>query len=139
MKKRQAKVKPEPFTIVRFVTEPEFLGLSISPAQETLLRACYGLPLTEEQFDIFRACTGRTLYHQGHSFREVTIISGARSGKDSRIACPIAIYEALLGGHDKRLAKGEVAIIPLVAQDKTAAQIAFGYIKDYLTESPTLR
>ena len=29
-------------TIVEFVTDPQFLGLGLSPAQETLLRAIYG-------------------------------------------------------------------------------------------------
>ena len=34
--------------IVRFVNDDRFLGLSISPAQETLLRGIYGLPLVTD-------------------------------------------------------------------------------------------
>jgi hypothetical protein len=32
------------FSVVEFITDPQLLGLSISPAQETLLRCAYGLP-----------------------------------------------------------------------------------------------
>ena len=125
-------------TIVEFVSDPQLLGLSISPAQETLLRAIYGLELAKEQQSLFRECTGRDELPYG-SFGEVTVIAGARAGKDSRIAAPVACYEAVYGGHDKHLSRGERGILPVVAQDQRAARIAFGYIKDYLTRSPVLK
>jgi hypothetical protein len=68
---------------------------------------------------------------RGHSRR-------ARSGKDSRIAAPIVCFEALFGGHDRRLAKGEQGVIPLVAQDREATRVVFSYVKSYLTGSPHL-
>src|SRR5262249_48138767 len=117
-------------SIVDFVTDPQLLGLSVSPAQETLLRAIYGLPLNTDQLDLYRQCTGRDAY-SGHPFGEVTVIAGARSGKDSRIAAPIIVYEALFGGHEASLARGERAVIPLVAQDQRATRVAYGYIRDY--------
>jgi hypothetical protein len=129
----------KPPTVVEFVTDPQLLGLTISPAQETLLRVIYGLPLvTDEQRALFRDCTGRTTYREGHAFPEATVLSGARGGKDSRIAAPIVCYQAVFGGHERYLHKGERGIIPLVAQDARGARIAFGYIKDYLTKSPML-
>ena len=67
------------------------------------------------------------------------MLAGARGGKDSRIAAPIACYEAVFGGHEKRLTRGERAVIPIVAQDAKATRVAFGYIRDYLTGSPLLR
>lgn len=123
--------------IIEFVTDPALLGLSVSPAQETLLRAVYGLPLTDEQFAIYRDCTGRTERPRG-PFSEVTVIAGARAGKDSRIAAPVVLREALFGGHERHLSRGERAVIPLVAQDQRATRVAFGYIKDYLTGSSLL-
>ena len=105
--------------IVEFVTDPQLLGLTISEAQETLLRAIYGLPLSQAMQELFSACTGRQ-YSAGHGFGETTVVAGARAGKDSRIAAPIVCYEAIFGGHEKNLAKGERAIIPLVAQDQRA-------------------
>ncbi|MDO8478092.1 MAG: hypothetical protein Q7W02_18190 [Candidatus Rokubacteria bacterium] len=54
------------------------------------------------------------------------MIAGARAGKDSRIAAPIVCYEALFGGHDPHLARGERGVIPLVAQDIRATRVSFG-------------
>jgi len=103
------------------VSDQQLLGLSVSSAQETLLRAVYGLPLEAGQLDLYRQCTGRDSY-AGQPFGEVTVIAGARSGKDSRIAAPIVVYEGLFGGHDGHLARGERGVIPLVAQDQRATK-----------------
>lgn len=125
-------------SIIQFVTDPAFLGLEISPAQETLLRAIYGLPLADQEQDrIWGLCAERP-YLVGHQYPEASVLSGARGGKDSRIAAPIVIYEALWGGHAEHRAKGETIMIPLIAQDAKASQIAFNYIKAYLTENPVL-
>jgi hypothetical protein len=120
--------------IVRFVSHPKWLNLPLSLHQETLLRAIYGLPMpTPEHLDIFRQCTGRATYVP-RNYPEVTVISGARSGKDSRIAGSIAVYEACFGGH--RLAPGERGVIPIVAQDHRAAKIAFDFVRTYLQATP---
>jgi hypothetical protein len=56
--------------IIEFVTDPQLLGLSISPAQETLLRGIYGLPLVDqEQHDIWRLCTEREYPRHARSER----------------------------------------------------------------------
>jgi hypothetical protein len=89
----------------------------------------------DEEEGIFRQCTGRETYPG--PFAEVTCAAGAPSGKDSRIAAPIVVYEAAFGGHHGHLARGERWMIPLVAQDARAARIAFGYIKAYVTRPPT--
>ncbi len=116
--------------IVTFTTET--LGLKVSPAQETLLRSIYGLPLDAEQLAIWQTCTGRETYPE-RRFSEATILAGARAGKDSRIAGPIVCFEALFGEHETRVTKGEQAVIPIVAQDQRATRIAFGYVRDYLS------
>jgi hypothetical protein len=125
-------------SIVDFVTDPQLLGLSILKPQETLLRSIYGLALTKSMLDIWQQCTGREVYPR-HRFGEATIICGARSGKDSRIATPTAAFEAALGNHEKYLAKGERAVIPRVAQDMRGSRIAFNYLKSYFTESALLK
>lgn len=124
-------------TIIDFITDQNLLALSLSDPQETLLRAVYGLSMTKHQRDLFHECTGREKPTR-HPFSEVTVVAGARAGKDSRIAAPIVCYEALFCGHEKQLQRGERAIIPLVAQDQRATKIAFGYIRDYLTTSPLI-
>jgi hypothetical protein len=125
-------------TIVDFVTDPVLLGLAISPAQRTLLKAIYGLPLDKgEERDLWRRCTGREDY-PARPFPEVTVAAGARAGKDSRIAAPMVCYEAVFGDHARHVTRGERGVIPLVAQDARAVKVAFGYVKDYLTRSPLL-
>src|SRR5262249_26339399 len=124
-------------SIIEFVTDPQLLALSLSEAQETLLRAIYGLPLTARQRELWQLCTGRPVY-TGRGFGEVTVVAGARSGKDSRIAAPVVLYEAIIGGHERAVSKGERPVIVLVAQDQRATRIAFTYIRDYLTQSPVL-
>lgn len=88
--------------IIEFVTDQQLLNLTLSEAQATLLRAIYGMPLSPTQLDLFRACTGRQHAPSG-GFGEVTVIAGARAGKDSRISAPIMCYEALFGGHEAHL------------------------------------
>lgn len=124
-------------TIIEFVTDPQLLGLHLSPAQETLLRSIYGLPLTGEQLQLWRRCTGRDAYH-AHGFAEATILAGARAGKDSRIAAPMVVYEAVFGDHDRHLARGERGVVPLVAQNVRATRIAFSYVREYVRRSPVL-
>ena len=127
-----------PPSIIEFVTDPQLLGLSLSPAQETLLRAVYGLSLaSEDQRALGQLCTGREAY-PGRAFAEATVSAGARARKDSRIAAPVVCYEAIFGGHERYLARGERGVIPLVAQDQRATRIAFGYIRDYVTRTPLL-
>ena len=123
--------------IIEFVTDPQLLGLGLSEAQEALLRVIYGLPMSRLQQDLFRLCTGRSSPPAG-PFGEVTVVAGARAGKDSRIAAPIVCHEAIFGDHEKHLAKGERGMIVLVAQDQRATKVAFSYIRDYLLKSPLL-
>lgn len=124
--------------IVEFTTDKQLMGLDLSSAQETLQRAIYGLSMSPEQAEIFRACTGRETPPTSE-FAEATILAGARAGKDSRIASPTCCYEAAFGGHERHLARGEQATIALVAQDQRATAIAFGYIRAAFTQSPVLR
>jgi hypothetical protein len=126
--------------IVEFVTDPQLLGLSVSLAQETLLRGLYGLPLpSQDHRDVWHLCTGGRAYSEGHAFPEATVVSGARGGKDSRIAAPALCYEASFGGHEVHLGRGERATIPLVSQDARANAVARGYVFGYMRESPVLR
>ena len=121
-------------TIIEFVAR---LGLALSPAQEALLRSIYGLPLvTDEQRELFALCTGNRPYREGHRFPEVTVIAGARAGKDSRIAGPLMCFEALFGNYPA--GKGETLVFPVVAQDLRATRVTFGYIRDYLNSTHEL-
>src|SRR5262249_389692 len=127
----RAPMMPAAPSIIEFVTDPQLLGLAISPAQEALLRAIYALPMSEEGLGLYRACTGPETPPTA-PVGEVTVVAGARSGKDSRIAGPVVCYEAIFGGHERHLARGERGVVALVAQDQRATRIAFSYIQNYL-------
>jgi hypothetical protein len=131
------KNRAAPPSLLEFVTDPQLLGLTVSPAQATLLKALDGQGLDAEELALWRLCTGRQTY-RGVKFLEATVICGARSGKDSRVAAPLACYGAVFGGHEAHLARGETGTIPLVAQDQKATRTAFGYIRDYMLHSPLL-
>jgi hypothetical protein len=125
--------------IVEFVTDPQLLNLTVSVAQETLLRAMYGLPLTtQDQRDAWQVCSGGRRYREGHRPAEVSVISGARGGKGSRIEAPPLCYEATFGHHERHLGRGERGTIPLVSQDSRANAVMRGYVFDYMRHSPVL-
>ena len=131
--------RTDQISIIDYLTDPQLLGLTVSEPQETLLRAGFGLPPgSKSQREIYCLCTGRESWPK-HDFPEITIIAGARAGKDSRILCPIISYEAALGNHEKYLTKGERAVFPLVAQDQRGTRIAFGYLKSHFEDSALLK
>ncbi len=125
-----------PVDIITFITHPKFLGLSLSPAQRALLKAIYGLELTDEDWDFWWQCTQRAEY-PGEPFSEVAAIFGTRGGKSSRIQAPCMLYEAVMGGFEPNV--GESLVIPLVAQDQTASRIVFKLMKDMLARSVWLK
>jgi hypothetical protein len=71
-------------------------------------------------------------------FNEATFICGRRSGKSDRLAANIAVYEAVVGGHERYLAPGERGHIVLIAQDKRAARVLYRYILAKLENSDLL-
>src|SRR2546422_4919850 len=68
-------------------------------------------------------------------YNEATLIVGRRGGKTSKIATPIACYEAF---RDHRLSRGERGFVVLIAPRTHQAQIAFRFIRAYLENSPLL-
>jgi phage terminase large subunit-like protein len=122
--------------ILEFIAHPELLNdQTLSVAQQTFLKVTYGLPLNPEEIEIYQRATGRSEYVPAEQ-KEATLIGGRRGGKDSKIAAPIAVYEAF---RDHRLARGDCGYVTLIAPAKYQAQIAMRYIRAYLHSSPHLR
>jgi hypothetical protein len=122
-------------TIVEFAEDPQLLNLSLSPAQRTLLKSFYGEALTDAEAAIFRQCAERD--YERREYSELTCIAGARSGKDSRIACSIALYETFYRDHSY-LHAGERGFVVIIAQDQRGGQIAFNYLKAAIERSDFL-
>lgn len=126
--------------IIECIKDPQLISdPELSPAQDTFLRALYGLPLSEEQADIFKQCTGAD-YTIPRRYSEAAALCGRRSGKTRKLLSRIAIYEAVLGGHERHLTRGERGVSLIVAQSFRAGKnLAFKAIEADLTGSPLLR
>lgn len=96
----------------------------------TALRAVYGLPITATVGKrLVTQCTGRTVDTLPRAgFDTALFLTGRRSGK-SRIAATIAAYEAVLAGHQGKLAKGERGVVPVVAPTKAQGRIVRDYTR----------
>jgi hypothetical protein len=124
--------------LIEFAEDAKYLHLPLSKAQRVLLKVISGERLTDPaEIAIFQLCTDRQRYI-ARVYREISVVAGARSGKDAFIATPTVLWHALFGGHEKRLGKGERGLVVLIAQDADAARIAFDYLKDYLQSNPLL-
>lgn len=125
--------------IIEAMTDPqlfgkEFAGDSWLPWL-ALLAGFYGLPMTEDQREIFQSITGQseapTAAHD-----ELWLIVGRRGGK-SFIAALLAVFEAIFNSHKDKLSAGEVATIMVIASDRKQARTVFRYCKGLL-QNPML-
>jgi hypothetical protein len=130
------KVTP---TLSELATDPLLLDLPASPAQLALLKSMDGEPLTADERDLYEVCTGRLHYQEGHRFPTVTAMCGARSGKDAFICRPVLIWQALFSGAERHLGRGEIGVIPLIAQNQEATAVQFNYLSAAFRESDLLR
>ncbi len=129
-------ISQQPLNIIEFITHPELLNDRIlSVAQQTFLKSIYGVALNSEEEKIYQRATGRLEIVLGEQ-REVTLIAGRRAGKTSKIAAPIALYEAF---RDHHLARGDRGYVMLIAPAKYQAEIAMRFIRAYLNSSPLLK
>jgi len=134
--------KLEEVNIIEFATDPDFLGLSFEdrPAQETILRVLYGLPLDKKQLEIFKILTkGKGIYKEGQIKNEAVLALGARSGK-SFISSICALYEATRNQYQEYVSKGEYVYICVIAtREKQAIAIIQSNCLRMLENSPVLK
>lgn len=89
------------------------------------LCAVYGLPMSQREYDIFARCTGRKTAPTKQA-REVWVVVGRR-GRKSAIAALMGVFHGAYRDHEKYLAPGEKAAIPILARNKAEAR----QIRDY--------
>src|SRR5436305_36308 len=117
----------QPLTILDFISEL-LNDQSFSIAQKTFLKVNYGLSLDEEETEIYRRATDRSEVVFGEQ-SEATLIAGRRSGKTSKIAAWIALYEAF---RKHNISPGDRGYVILIAPVKKQAAIAMRFIKHHL-------
>jgi hypothetical protein len=126
--------------LVTAMSDPRLFGPMFAGASwdnwRTILRAALGLPMTEAEIAFFRTVAGRE--PPGKRVKELDIIAGRRSGKDS-VASAIAAYAAVTFRPDGRTRPGERPLIMLLGADRSQARALLGYIKGYFAEIPPLR
>jgi hypothetical protein len=127
----------------------DVLGVSFSerPAQEVILRAMYGLPLDDDQKQIYMELTHGDVYSAGQEKTEGVFVLGARSGK-SFLSSIIGLYEATVRSPQwrKYLMMGERGYVIITATRLLQAQQIIGAAClrllensriDYLIDEPT--
>jgi hypothetical protein len=114
--------------------EPWFHGESWD-AWRAVARAAFGVPLSRRELELFRGVADRD--PPAGPVKELVIISGRRSGKDS-IASAIATHVAASFNPAGLLRPGERAVTLLLAVDRTQADIALGYIRAFFEMIPSL-
>ena len=129
--------------IIHAINDPNlfrpFLGEELGTWSGWLaaLRVLYGLPLSECHHEIVEKCTGRnpdSFPQEG--FDAALFLTGRRSGK-SRPAAVVAAYEAVLAGHEAKLAKGERGVVAVIAPTKWQGRIVRDYCRA-IFETPLL-
>lgn len=128
------------FTIDRALSDPRLLGAALGDSASwltwlTILRATFGLPLSEEQQTIFASVSGNRA-PPTQRVRELWCISGRRGGK-SRMAAALAVYFATFV--KPKLARGEHGLVLVLAASQEQARVVFGYAKAFVIDSPVLR
>jgi hypothetical protein len=123
--------------IIQFIEDPKLINdQSLSPAQKMALKAVYGLPLADNELEIFKLTTG-LLRYVPREWEEASFILGRRSGKSDKLASNIALYEACIREHN--FSKGEIGVVMLVSSElRRQSRILYSYILHKLQDSPIL-
>jgi hypothetical protein len=121
--------------IIDFIRNPLILNdQTMSPSQSAFLKSAYGIPLNEDELEIYRRGTGREEYAFVEQ-RELTLMGGRRGGKTGKLGARIATFEAF---RDHGIPRGERAFVMIIAPTLAQAKIAFDFIVSDITKSPVL-
>jgi Terminase large subunit, T4likevirus-type, N-terminal len=113
-----------------------FKDISTWRAWMAFLAALFGIALSDDQADTFRACTARSAVPEG-PFAEAWLVCGRRSGK-SFIMALIAVFLAGFRDYRPYLGPGEKATIMVIAADRRQARVVLRYVRGLLA-APVLR
>jgi hypothetical protein len=101
------------------------------------LAATFALPMTAEQVEVYRKCTGRAKPPTAPA-REIWCCAGRQAGK-SRIAATIAAYLAVFVNWRIHTAPGQKATIMIIAADRRQSRVALDYLTSLLVQHPLLK
>src|SRR5450759_2836087 len=105
---------------------PWFKDRATWAAWLVFLAALFALPMSDEQLETYRRCTGRTTVPSSPA-REGWLICGRRAGK-SFILALIAVYLSCFRDYRQYLQPGERGTIVVIAVDRRQARVIMRYI-----------
>jgi hypothetical protein len=128
-------------TVLNALSDPRLFAEHFQPPESwaawtTVLRVLFGLPLSPEDLELFKRCTGRTKGF-AEPLTEAWLLCGRRSGK-SRVLAFIAVVLACFRNYRGLVSAGERVIIMVLAVDRDQASVIFGYARALITETPML-
>ena len=138
-KRLKARPREYPLAIDRALLDHRLLGAALGNADSwatwlVVLRAAFGLPLSEPELTCFRSVAGdRTPPQQRVS--ELWAVIGRRSGK-SRVAAAISVHVAQLQKHN--LSAGEIGYVLVLSPTTQQAKVVFSYALGFIEQSPVL-
>lgn len=109
---------------------PWFRDRSSWDAWFAFLAALFGLPMTKQQFEVFRNCTGRTVAPTAPG-DEAWLIIGRRGGK-SFVMALVAVFLACFRDCRQYLQPGERATVAVLAADRKQARVILRYVHGLL-------
>jgi hypothetical protein len=102
----------------------------------TFLACLFGLPLSEEQRELFNQCTGRQKPPEDEC-SEAWLVIGRRGGKSFTLAL-IAVFLASFRDWRPYLGPGERATVMIIAADRKQARVCMRYVNGLLHSVPML-
>jgi hypothetical protein len=130
------------FSILDAMSNPQIWGgwfkdPSTWAPWRAFLGAMFGLPLSDDDLELFKQCTGRAAPPEG-GYLEAWLVVGRRGGK-SMILALIAVYLAIFRDWSPYLSPGEVGSIRIIATDRRQARVIYRYCRALLTKVPAFR
>src|SRR5258706_948932 len=121
--------------IVQAMTDDRLFGPMFSGSSwdnwRAVLKGAFGLTMTDAEREFFRSVAGRE--PPGRRVKELDIIAGRRSGKDSVVSA-IGAYAAVTFRPSGKVRPGERPLVMLLGADRAQARSLLGYIKFYFSE-----
>lgn len=116
--------------------KPFFRSHASWAAWLSFIAALFGLPMSEEQLEIYRRCTNRET-EPTSPFSEAWLCVGRRGGK-SRVLALIATWLAAFYDYSEYLDPGERGVIQVLAADREQAKTILRYVKAFFKRIPML-
>jgi hypothetical protein len=150
-----AKPTIERFPFELAIADPNLLKPrfdTLTGPQKTILKAFYGLKLSDEELVWWSMLQGGATYDElgyvtnvtmvpyvPHEYSRLVPILGRRSGKTDMVVSTGAAYEITLGGHKEYVRAGQEFKCLFFAQSKGDAEKNMNFIKLALEESPMMK